>query len=81
LDPSVSAAALQTIESVVSEALYKQLVQSSQPQTPPADKNEAFTHSLGGEQQPIDLAQVLTADAIRAAAQAAVAQGVTDESQ
>ncbi|GAC72843.1 hypothetical protein PANT_7d00306 [Moesziomyces antarcticus T-34] len=81
LDPSVSAAALQTIESVVSEALYKQLVQSSLPQTPPADKNEAFTHSLGGEQQPIDLAQVLTADAIRAAAQAAVAQGVTDESQ
>ncbi len=81
LDPSVSAAALQTIESVVSEALYKQLVQSSLPQTPPADKNEAFNHGLGGEQQPIDLAQVLTADAIRAAAQAAVAHGVADESQ
>ena len=67
LDPAVSAAALQTIESVVSEALYKQLVHSSLPQTPPADKREE-----------VDLSDALTADAIRAAAQAAVAHGVDE---
>ncbi|CBQ70334.1 conserved hypothetical protein [Sporisorium reilianum SRZ2] len=72
LDPAVSAAALQTIESVVSEALYKQLVHSSLPETPPADHGE-------GKADAMDLTDALTADAIRAAAQAAVAHGVADE--
>uniref|UniRef100_V5F1C3 GATA-type domain-containing protein n=2 Tax=Kalmanozyma brasiliensis (strain GHG001) TaxID=1365824 RepID=V5F1C3_KALBG len=72
LDPAVSAAALQTIESVVSEALYKQLVHSSLPETPPAD---AVKSDDGG----LDLSSALTADAIRAAAQAAVAHGVAEE--
>ncbi|KAJ9479750.1 hypothetical protein PHBOTO_003256 [Pseudozyma hubeiensis] len=71
LDPAVSAAALQTIESVVSETLYKQLVNSSLPETPPADADK---DSTGG-----GLTDALTADAIRAAAQAAVAHGVADE--
>ncbi|GAC99052.1 hypothetical protein PHSY_006649 [Pseudozyma hubeiensis SY62] len=71
LDPAVSAAALQTIESVVSETLYKQLVHSSLPETPPADADK---DSAGG-----GLTDALTADAIRAAAQAAVAHGVADE--
>ncbi|SNX82307.1 uncharacterized protein MEPE_01013 [Melanopsichium pennsylvanicum] len=90
LDPNVSAAALQTIESVVSEALYKQLVHSNLPDTPPStmglDKAEvvAVTESVeaGGSDAGLDLTEALTADAIRAAAQAAVAHGVgtvTDE--
>ncbi|CDR99389.1 uncharacterized protein SPSC_03977 [Sporisorium scitamineum] len=74
LDPAVSAAALQTIESVVSEALYKQLVHSSLPETPTAD---AHVEDKGERQ--VDLTDALTADAIRAAAQAAVAQGVAEE--
>ncbi|TKY85188.1 hypothetical protein EX895_006268 [Sporisorium graminicola] len=77
LDPAVSAAALQTIESVVSEALYKQLVHSSLPETPPADV-KGGTKEEEGERQ-VDLTEALTADAIRAAAQAAVAQGVAEE--
>ncbi|SPO24949.1 uncharacterized protein UTRI_01453_B [Ustilago trichophora] len=69
LDPNVSAAALKTIESVVSEALYKQLVHSS------ALPDEADDPS-GEKTESIDLSQTLTADAIRLAAQAAVAHGV-----
>lgn len=94
LDPVVSAAALQTIESVVSEALYKQLVHSSLPETPPADASSADKTDAvlapsvvempleadSSEHSPaIDLSHALTADAIRAAAQAAIAQGVGSE--
>ncbi|SPO22775.1 uncharacterized protein UTRI_01453 [Ustilago trichophora] len=74
LDPNVSAAALQTIESVVSEALYKQLVHST---SLPDDHDDSLTSPSGGEKaESVDLTQALTADAIRLAAQAAVAHGV-----
>ncbi len=82
LDPVVSAAALQTIESVVSEALYKQLVHSSLP----APKDDAAAETVAANigagdvetnvESTLDLSHALTADAIRAAAQAAIAQGV-----
>ena len=81
LDPDVSAAALQTIESVVSEALYKQLVGSTSPAVVAfaGDKTEPATEQAA--HSVVDLDHALTADAIRAAAQAAVAHGIANHSE
>ena len=90
LDPNVSAAALKTIESVVSEALFKQLVTPGLTETSPAADAvpvanvPAASVDEGGTSDAstapgLDLSHALTADAIRAAAQAAIAQGVGTE--
>ena len=82
---------MQTIESVVSEALYEQLVNSSLPDTPPPaiafDEGKEVVGNVadvpmeaeGDGATGLDLTDALTADAIRAAAQAAVAHGVGAE--
>lgn len=77
LDPAVSAAALKTIESVVSEALFKELV------APDGKTDAAATEApmVPEASEGMDLSHALTADAIRAAAQAAVAHGVAAGSE
>lgn len=79
LESAIRSEALQTIKSVVSEALYKQLVQTSFPEPPRADTDmvDVGTNPTAAERD-VDLTDALTADAIRAAAQAAVAHGVTE---
>ncbi|SOV07127.1 uncharacterized protein UDID_01348 [Ustilago sp. UG-2017a] len=74
LDSAVSAAALKTIESVVSEALFKDFVSDSAEGKTDAVAEPPAVPDASADG--MDLSHALTADAIRAAAQAAIAQGV-----
>ncbi|PWZ00975.1 hypothetical protein BCV70DRAFT_86351 [Testicularia cyperi] len=86
LDPAVSAAALHNMGTSVSEALYQQLVQSGLPVLPMAPSISAAASkpptltALGGlTAAPTDESAALpglSAEALRAAAQAAVAHGL-----